>query len=97
MPPIKIQIKFMITNKQPPEFPSSLTRLPKGHSAKIANFKVCNANGMPIIVIINSRLATKYSIAISKPPNNSQIIFPKNFIIIIVIELMNAKIIIFYY
>jgi hypothetical protein len=55
-PPMKIQITFMTRHRQPPELPLSVTRLPKGQRASIPNFNVCNPKGIPIIVIISSKL-----------------------------------------
>jgi hypothetical protein len=37
--------------------------------------------GIPIIVIINNTLETKYPIEVSRPPKTSHTIFPSTFII----------------
>ena len=79
-PPTNIQIMFMISDKHPPELPSSTTRLPKGHKASIANFKVWRPKGIPMIVIISIRLDIRYSTLVIIPPKSNHIIFPKNFI-----------------
>ena len=71
---------FMISDKHPPELPSSTTRLPKGHKASIANFKVWRPKGIPMIVIISIRLDIRYSTLVIIPPKSNHIIFPKNFI-----------------
>lgn len=76
-PPMKIQITFMTRHRQPPELPLSVTRLPKGQRASIPNFNVCNPKGIPIIVIISSKLDIRYSTAVSNPPQISQMILPK--------------------
>ena len=76
----QIQITFMTRHRQPPELPLSVTRLPKGQRASIPNFNVCNPKGIPIIVIISSKLDIRYSTAVSNPPQISQMILPKNFI-----------------
>lgn len=86
-PPKKIQITFMTKHRQPPEFPLSVTWLPKGQRASIPNFNVCNPKGMPIIVTISSKLDIRYSTAVINPPQISQMIFPKNFIVLIYYKL----------
>ena len=79
-PPHNNHIIFMRIFKQPPELPLSVTVLPNGHNASSASFKVCNPNGIPIIVIIRIKLATKYSMLVTMPPRRSQMMFPNNFI-----------------
>ena len=71
----------MIIDRQPPEFPLSVTLLPNGHKANMANFKVCSPKGIPIMVTIISKLATRYSMLVTMPPQRSQIILPRNFIL----------------
>ncbi len=53
---------------------------PKGHKASNPSFSDCRPKGMPMMVIIMARLATRYSMAISMPPNTSQMMLPNNFI-----------------
>jgi hypothetical protein len=73
-----------MTVKQPPEFPVSVTLLPKGHNASLASFNVCSPKGIPMIVIIRIRLDIAYSMAVMIPPNKSQIMLPAVFIFVIV-------------
>ncbi len=79
-PPQTIHKIFIITVKQPPELPVSMTLLPNGHNASNASFSVCRPKGIPIMVIIRSRLDITYSMLVMIPPNISQIIFPRIFI-----------------
>jgi len=51
-PPIKSQITFMRVDKHPWALFLYWMWLPNGHKAKLANFKVCNPNGIPTMVII---------------------------------------------
>ena len=80
IPPIQIQMIFMIKLKQPLELSFSTTWLPNGQRANIPNFNVCNPNGIPMIEIKNGRLAKIYSTAVANPPKISQMIFPMNLI-----------------
>ena len=80
IPPIKIQIIFISTYRQPDDLAPACASLPKGQRASIPSLSVCIPKGMPIIVIINTRLAAKYSIAIKIPPKISQRMFPIVFI-----------------
>ena len=79
-PPTQIQRTFITSERHPPPFPLSVTVRPKGQRARIQSFNVCNPNGMPIIVIIKTKLATRYSAAVSNPPKSNQMIFPNVFI-----------------
>lgn len=83
IPPNISQIIFIMVDKQPGEPFLNVTSLPNGHSAKIPNFRVCKPNGIPIMVIIRTKLAAKYSIAIKIPPKTSQKIFPINRILLV--------------
>lgn len=55
---------------------SDLLVIPMGHKARMPSFKVCIPKGIPIIVIIRTKLATKYSMAIIKPPKINQRMLP---------------------
>lgn len=80
-PPIKNQIMFMIKVRQPGSASGlGTTSFPKGHNTNVASFRVCNPNGMPIIVTIKPILDTMYSTHVTSPPQSSQIIFPNVFI-----------------
>ncbi len=83
IPPMSIQMIFIMVDKQP--FADALQRVsfPNGHSARPASFKVCNPNGMPIIVTNKAMLEMRYSIAMKIPPKSNHIIFPKVFMIVI--------------
>lgn len=80
IPPTNIQMTFIIRFRHPPEFPESITLFPIGHKASKPNFNVCSPKGIPMIVIIITRLEIKYSTAVTIPPKINQIIFPKIFI-----------------
>ena len=54
--------------------------LSKGNNAISASFNDCSPKGIPIMVTIISKLATRYSILVIMPPQISQIRLPKNFI-----------------
>ena len=53
---------------------------PKGHNASKPSFKLCNPNGMPMMVIISAKPLRRYSMAIRSPPKITQIMFPIVFI-----------------
>jgi hypothetical protein len=78
IPPIRIQIIFIIVVRQPPFEGLGTTLWLKGHKASRPSLMVCKPNGIPMIVTINKTLATKYSIAVIIPPKTSQIRFPKS-------------------
>jgi len=80
IPPSNIHKMFISVLTQPDARSLKIASLPKGQSAREASFKVCKPNGIPIMVIISSRLANTYSTAIKKPPKTSQTIFPKTLI-----------------
>lgn len=82
IPPTRIQIIFINKYKQPEDRVPCLLVLPKGQRAIIPSFIVCTPNGMPTIVMIRNKLAAKYSIAIIKPPNINQRMFPSIFMLI---------------
>jgi len=81
MPPVINHIIFIRIYRQPEALESTIVSRPKGHKEREAIFSVWIPNGIPIIVIISTRLPMKYSIAIIKPPNINQIRFPKKFIV----------------
>lgn len=80
-PPTNHHITFIMPARHPDGQPSRLTFVPKGHNATMASFIVCRPNGIPIIVIIISKLEIAYSIAIIKPPKTIQIMLSKMFIV----------------
>jgi len=53
---------------------------PNGQMASIPSFRLCKPKGMPMMVIISISPAMKYSKAICKPPNTTQMMFPNVFI-----------------
>ncbi len=79
IPPIKNQMTFMRKERQPLLCGRSTTWLPKGQRASTPSFRVCIPKGIPMIVINKPMLDTKYSSATKKPPNRTQIIFPRIF------------------
>jgi hypothetical protein len=79
MPPKRIQIIFIIVERQPVVDWRCTVVLPKGHNANMPSFRVCMPKGIPMIVIIKSKLATIYSMATTIPPKISQIKLPKVF------------------
>lgn len=81
-PPRNHQMTFIIPARHPEGQPLSTICDPNGHRAKAANLNVCNPNGIPMMVIIINRLEIKYSKAIIKPPNSTQMIFKNIFILI---------------
>jgi hypothetical protein len=71
---------FIKTYKQPEALECTTVSRPKGHNESDAILRVWIPKGIPMMVIISTRLPIKYSIAIIKPPNISHIRFPKKFI-----------------
>lgn len=51
----------------------------EGQRASTPSFRVCIPKGIPMIVINKPILDTKYSSAMKKPPNRTQMIFPRIF------------------
>ena len=51
-----------------------------GQMASIPSFRLCKPKGMPMMVIISISPAMKYSKAICRPPNMTQMMFPNVFI-----------------
>jgi hypothetical protein len=90
IPPIKIQMILNNITRQPEELLPERTSDPKGHKASMASFNVCSPNGIPIMVIIRSTLDMRYSIEMMMPPKTSQIILPRIFMVLV---LMNRKVI----
>lgn len=56
---------------------------PKGQRANTPNFMLCSPKGMPTMVSIKTKPPMKYSMAISRPPNTTQMMFPKVFIVLL--------------
>jgi hypothetical protein len=79
-PPQRSHIIFIMTYRQPEALECTTVSRPNGHNESDAIFSVWIPKGMPTIVIIRIRLPIKYSIAMIKPPNISQMRFPKKFI-----------------
>ena len=52
-----------------------------GQMASIPSFRLCKPNGMPMMVIIITSPAMKYSNAICSPPKTTQMMFPIVFIV----------------
>lgn len=94
-PPIKIQMRFIMVERQPELLLLSLISVPKGHKATMASFRVCIPKGIPTIVTIKSMLDITYSKEIIMPPKTSQMRFPRNFIAFYffckILEAINAK------
>ena len=61
-------------------FTGYTTSFPKGERASFASRKCIFPNGMPMMVIISISPAMKYSKAMCKPPNMTQMMFPNVFI-----------------
>ena len=80
IPPMKIQIKLKIVDKQPVCPGTSRTSLPKGISVNIPILKHWIPKGIPIIVQQRTKPAIKYSSATTNPPKMSQIMLPIKFI-----------------
>ena len=80
MPPTKNHRTFMKMLRQPGCDSFHFTFEPKGQMASMPNFILCKPNGMPMMVIISISPAMKYSKAICKPPNMTQMMFPNVFI-----------------
>ena len=80
MPPTKNHSTFMKMLRQPGCDGFHFTFVPNGQMASIPSFRLCKPKGMPMMVIINISPAMKYSKAMCKPPNMTQMMFPKVFI-----------------
>lgn len=63
----------------------SITSIPKGLTARAASLKCCFAKGIPMIVINKMMLEIKYSSAMISPPKISHKIFPKIFMIYVLV------------
>lgn len=61
MPPTKNHKTFMKRFRQPDGDSVAFTCEPNGQMARSPNFKACSPNGMPMMVIISTKLAHKYS------------------------------------
>jgi hypothetical protein len=80
MPPQRSHIMFMIIYRHPEALDCTTVSRPKGHNESEAILSVWIPNGIPTMVIIRMILPTKYSIAMTIPPNISHIRFPRIFI-----------------
>jgi hypothetical protein len=82
IPKNTIQITLKSVLKHPPGWGDGTTLKLKGNKAKSPIFMDCKPKGMPMMVIISSNPATKYSSAITRPPKSSQMMLPNklNFI-----------------
>ena len=56
--------------------------MPNGDRASFASRKCIFPHGMPMMVIIRTSPAMKYSMAVCNPPKISQIMFPNIFIVL---------------
>ena len=80
MPPTKNHRTFMKMFRQPGCDSRHFTFVPNGQMASIPSFRLCKPKGMPMMVIISISPAMKYSKAMCKPPNMTQMMFPNVFI-----------------
>ena len=80
MPPTKNHSTFMNMLRQLGCDSLHFTFVPNGQIASIPNFKLCKPKGMPIMVIISTSPAMKYSRAICRPPNTTHMMFPNVFL-----------------
>ena len=81
MPPTKNHSTFMNMLRQPGCDFFHFTFEPNGQMASTPSFILYKPNGMPIMVIINTSPAMKYSMAVCSPPKINQIMFPNIFIV----------------
>ena len=81
MPPIKIQMIFIRMLRQPPALSVVRTSRPKGQRARMESFSVWMPKGMPMMVIIRTRLEIRYSTAVMRPPKRSQMMLPRKFML----------------
>ncbi len=79
-PPKIIHRMFRKRLRHPAGDAPSVTVEPKGQRHKRPILNVCNAQGIPMIVSANARLAVKYPMAASRPPKTSQMMLPNIFI-----------------
>ena len=80
MPLTKNHSTFMKMLRQPGCDSRHFTFVPNGQMASIPNFRLSKPKGMPMTVIISISPAMKYSKAMCKPPNMTQMMFPNVFI-----------------
>jgi len=78
-PPQTIQMILQKRERHPMLDVLLTTCLPKGHNTKPASLKHCSPHGMPTIEIHKAMPPNTYPTAATKPPNTSQIRFPKKF------------------
>lgn len=75
------QITFMMPAKQPDGKLVLPIRVPNGHRATCASLMVCTPKGMPMMVIIRTKLERIYSIEIISPPNITQTMLSSVFMV----------------
>ncbi len=83
MPPTKNHSTFMNMLRQPGCDSFHFTFEPKGQIASTPNFILCKPNGMPMMVIISTSPAMKYSMAVCSPPKINQIMLPNSFMFVL--------------
>ena len=59
------------------------TSIPNGDRASFAKRKCIFPQGMPMMVIISTSPAMKYSMAVCSPPKINQMMLPKNFMFVL--------------
>ena len=77
MPPTKNHSTFINMLRQPGCDSFHFTFEPNGQMASMPNFMLCKPNGIPMMVIISTSPAMKYSMAVCSPPKINQIMLPK--------------------
>ena len=82
MPPTKNHSTFMNVLRQLGCDGFRFTLEPNGQMASTPSFMLCKPNGMPMMVIIRTSPAMKYSMAVCSPPKISQMMFPNIFIVL---------------
>jgi hypothetical protein len=80
-PPQKIQIRFMMVERQPVFDEVSVILTPKGARPTMANLKHCIPKGIPTMVRQRIRPPIMYSKKIKIPPKIIQMILPKKFML----------------
>ena len=74
MPPTKNHSTFMNMLRQPDCDGFHFTFVPNGQMASIPSFMLCKPKGIPMMVIISTSPAMKYSRAMCSPPKIIQMI-----------------------
>ena len=82
MSPTKNHSTFMDMLRHPGCDGFHFTYVPNGHMVSIPNFMLCKPKGIPMMVIISTSPAIKYSRVMCNPPKIIQMMFPNVFILI---------------